>query len=403
MKTKVALLAAAATISAGLSCSAAEISNDVVKIGVLGDMSGLYSTGFSGPGAVAAVRMAVEDFGGTVLGKKIEVIAADHQNKADLGSSIARQWLDVDNVDLIADVTNSAVALAVQELASNRKKLTIATGPGTVDLTGKACTRYGIHYGYNTFALAAGTAAATVKDGGNSWYILTSDYAFGHALERDTSKVVKEMGGQVLGTTRVPMNTADYSSFLLQAQNSRAKVIGLANAGSDTINSIKQAHEFGITEAGQQLAGMLILLSDVKSIGVNVAKGLLYTTSWYWNLDDASRDWQKRYAKFSGNAAPTGPHAALYSATTAYLNAIKAAGTDNSDAVRKTLGEMKIDDFFAKGGYIRPDGMLIHDMYLLKVKTGGKSEWDLAEVVATIPKEEAYVLAKDSECPALKP
>lgn len=382
--------------------SVAQVSNDVVKIGVLGDMSGLYADGFSGPGAVAAAKMAVEDFGGTVLGKKIEVIFADHQNKPDIGLAIARQWIDVEHVDLFAEITNSAVALGVQELASSRKTLTLATGPGTVDLTGKACTKYGIHYGYNTYALAAGTAAATVKEGGDTWYILTSDYAFGHALERDTRNVVTRMGGKVVGSARVPINTADYSSFLLQAQSSRAKVIGLANAGSDTINAIKQANEFGITASGQQLAGMLILLSDVKSLGVDVAKGLRYTTSWYWDLDDASREWQKRYAKFSGNAAPTGPHAAVYSGTMAYLNAVKAAGTDNSDAVRAKLGEMKINDFFAKGGSIRADGMLLHDMYLMKVKSNPKSEWDLAEVVARIPKEDAYVSPENSECAALK-
>ena len=393
----------AATISAtGFTCAAAGISDDIVKIGVLGDMSGMYSSGFSGQGAIAAVKMAVEDFGGTVLGKKIEVISADHQNKADIASATARQWFDVGSVDMITDLTNSSVALAVQQLAQDKKKITISTGPGTVDLTGKACTKYGIHYGYNTYALATGTASATVKDGGDSWFILAADYAFGHALARDTTNVLTAMGGKVLQTVRVPLNTADYSSFLLQAQGSGAKIIGLANAGTDTVNAIKQAHEFGIVSSGQHLAGMLILLSDVKSMGVDISKGLHYTASWYWNADDASREWQKRYAAFSGNAAPTGPHAALYSGTMAYLKAIQAAGTDDADQVRAKLGEMKMDDFFAKGGSIRADGILMHDMYMLKVKTDGKSEWDLSEVVSTIPAEQAYVTAENSECPALK-
>jgi branched-chain amino acid transport system substrate-binding protein len=393
---------AAATAAFSVNCAAAGISNDVVKIGVLGDMSGMYSSGFSGPGAVAAVKMAVADFGGAVLGKKIEVVSADHQNKADIASATARQWLDTENVDMITDLTNSSVALSVQQLATNKKKLTIATGPGSVDLTGKACTKYGIHYGYNTYALAVGTASATVKDGGDSWYILAADYAFGHALARDTAKVVTDMGGKVLQTVNVPINTADFSSYLLLAQGSGAKIIGLANAGTDTINAIKQAHEFGIVSSGQHLAGMLILLSDVKSMGVDITKGLRYTASWYWNMDDASRDWKKRYAEFSGNAAPTGPHAALYSSTTAYLKAIEAAGTDDTDTVRTKLGEMKIDDFFAKGGSIRADGVLLHDMYMLKVKADGKDEWDLSEVIATIPSEQAYMTAEASECSLLK-
>jgi branched-chain amino acid transport system substrate-binding protein len=402
MKVSIIAGSIAAALAFSANGIAAGISNDVVKIGVLGDMSGMYSSGFSGPGAVAAVRMAVQDFGGTVLGKRIEVVYADHQNKADIASATARQWFDTDNVDMINDLTNSSVALSVQQLASNKKKLTIATGPGSVELTGKACTKYGIHYGYNTYALATGTASAIVKDGGDSWFILAADYAFGHALAQDTTKVVTELGGQVIQTVNIPINTADFSSYLLQAQGSGAKVIGLANAGTDTVNAIKQAHEFGIVEAGQNLAGMLLLLSDVKSMGVDITKGLRFTGSWYWNMDDASRDWQKRYAQFSNNAAPTGPHAALYSSTMAYLKAIEAVGTDDTDAVRAKLGEMKIDDFFAKGGTIRADGILMHDMYMLKVKADGKGEWDLAETVSTIPAKRAYLSPENSECPALK-
>ena len=388
-----ALLAAAGT------ASAAGISNDVVKIGVLADMSGVYSTSFSGQGAVDAVKMAVKDFGGTVLGKKIEVISADHQNKADVASATARQWIDEDHVDMITDLTNSAVALAVQKVASDKHTITMATGAASADLTGKACTKYGIHYGYDTHALSVGTGTAVVKNGGDSWYFLTADYTFGHKLEQDTADVVKKLGGKVLGESRVPLASTDFSSYLLQAQSSGAKVIGLANAGGDTVNSIKQAHEFGITQAGQELAGLLVTIADVKSIGVDVAKGLSFTSGWYWNMDDKSREWEKRYEKVSNGAAPSFTRAADYSLTIAYLNAIKAAGTDDADAVRAQLGKMKIDDFFAKGGTIREDGLLMHEMYLLSVKTDGKDPWDVAKVTRTIPADQAYSSLKEGGCP----
>lgn len=270
--------AAALMLGAQGAIAQDSISDDVVKIGVLGDMSGVYSTGFSGAGAVAAVKMAVEDFGGTVLGKKIEVISADHQNKADVASATARQWIDEDHVDMITDLTNSAVALAVQQLASDKGVITIATGAASSALTGKNCSKYGIHYGYDTHALPVGTATAIVKNGGKSWYFITADYAFGHALEDNTSEVVESLGGEVLGSSDVPLASTDFSSYLLQAQSSGAQVIGLANAGQDTVNSIKQAHEFGIVAGGQQLAGMLVLISDVKSLGTDVAKGLQFTT-----------------------------------------------------------------------------------------------------------------------------
>tara|TARA_R100001129_G_scaffold166860_2_gene134111 strand:- start:20556 stop:21731 length:1176 start_codon:yes stop_codon:yes gene_type:complete len=377
---------------------AQSVSDDVVKIGVLGDMSGVYSTGFSGDGAVAAVKMAVEDFGGTVLGKPIEVISADHQNKADVASATARQWIDEDKVDMITDLTNSAVALAVQQLASEKKTITISTGAATTALTGEACTKYGIHYGYDTHALPVGTATAIVKEGGDSWYFITADYAFGHALQDNTSEVVEKLGGTVVGSSDVPLASTDFSSYLLQAQSSGAKVIALANAGQDTVNSIKQANEFGIVAGGQQLAGMLVLISDVKSLGTSVAKGLNFTSAWYWNHDDESRAWKEKYMKYSGDAAPTFPHAADYSLTLAYLKAVEAAGTDDSDAVREELGKMKIDDFFAKGGSIRKDGLLVHDMYLLRVKDGNEDPWDVAEVVRSIPGEEAYFSLADGGC-----
>ncbi|WP_102226468.1 ABC transporter substrate-binding protein [Acidimangrovimonas sediminis] len=393
-----AAVAAACAMPAATVHAADAISDGVVKIGVLGDMSGVYSTGFSGKGAVDAVKMAVEDFGGTVLGKKIEVISGDHQNKADVASATARQWIDEQHVDMIEDLTNSAVALAVQKLASSKHVITFATGAATSALTGSDCTKYGIHYGYDTHALPVGTATAVVKNGGKSWYFITADYAFGHALQDNTASVVKSLGGKVVGSSDVPLATADFSSYLLQAQSSGAQVIGLANAGQDTVNAIKQAHEFGIVSGGQQLAGMLVLISDVKSLGTDVAAGLQFTSGWYWKGDKASEEWKAKYEKFSGGEAPTFVHAADYSLTMAYLNAIKAAGTDDPDKVRAELGKMKIDDFFAKGGQIRKDGLLVHDMYLLKVKSGGSDPWDVADVVRTIPGDEAYASLKDGGC-----
>ena len=395
-------VSAAVVALAATSAFADGVSNDVVKIGVLGDMSGVYSTGFSGEGAVAAVKMAVEDFGGTVLGKKIEVISADHQNKADVASATARQWIDQDHVDMITDLTNSAVGLAVQQLASDKKVITMNTGSASADLTGKACTKYGIHYGYDTNALSTGTASAVMKNGGDSWYFITADYAFGHALQKATTAVVEKMGGKVLGSSDVPLASTDFSSYLLQAQSSGAKVVGLANAGQDTVNSIKQAHEFGLTSAGQQLAGMLVTIADVKALGTDVAKGLNFTVGWYWNQDDASRAWKEKYMKYSNGAAPTFIHAADYSLTMAYLKAVKAAGTDDPDAVRAELGKAKIDDFFAKGGQIRADGLLEHDMYLVQVQDATKDPWDVVKVVQTIPGKDAYASLKDGGCPLVK-
>lgn len=374
-----------------------------IKIGVLGDMSGVYSTGFSGPGSVAAVKMAVEDFGGKALGKDIEVVSADHQNKADIASSTARQWIDREKVDVIMDITNSAVALAVQQLASNKGIISIDTGSATSQLTNEACTKYGIDYGYNTQALPVGTATAIVKNGGKKWFFITADYAFGHSLEKNTSGVVKELGGSVVGQVRAPLGTNDFSSYLLQAKSSGADVIALANAGQDTTNAVRQANEFGIVSGGQSLAGMLVLLSDVKSLGLDTTAGLQFTVGWYWDHDDESREWTKRYLD-NGGTTPTFPHAAIYSATTAYLKAVEAAGTDESDAVREAIGNKPIDDFFAKGGMIRDDGLLQHDMYLLKVKKPDASngEWDVATVERTIPGDQAYPSLAESGCASLK-
>jgi branched-chain amino acid transport system substrate-binding protein len=392
-------LVLAGAMAAGTTAHAAGNGDGTVRIGVLGDMSGTYSTGFSGSGAVAAVKMAVDDFGGKALGENIEVLSADHQNKADIASSTAREWIDRDKVDVIMDLTNSAVGLAVQQLASDKGIITINTGSATSELTNDACTQYGIHYGYDTHALPVGTATAIVKNGGKKWFFITADYAFGHALESNTSDVVKKLGGSVVGSVSAPLNTNDFSSYLLQAQSSGADVIGLANAGQDTINAVKQANEFGIVDRGQSLAGMLVLLSDVKSLGRDTAAGLQFTSGWYWNHDEESREWTKRYLD-NGGTTPTFPHAALYSSTMAYLNAVKAADTDESDAVREAMGNKPIDDFFAKGGTIRDDGLLEHDMYLLKVKKSADSdsEWDIATVERTIPGDQAYPSLSESSC-----
>ena len=395
-------LVAVGMMAVGLSAQAAGNGDGTVRIGVLGDMSGTYSTGFSGPGAVAAVQLAVDDFGGEVLGNDIEVLSADHQNKADIASSTAREWIDRDKVDVIMDLTNSAVGLAVQQLASDKGIITINTGSATSELTGEACTPYGIHYGYDTHALPVGTATAIVKNGGKKWFFITADYAFGHSLEKNTRAVVEELGGSVAGSVRAPLNTNDFSSYLLQAKSSSADVIGLANAGQDTTNAVKQANEFGIVSGGQSLAGMLVLISDVQSLGLDSTAGLQFTVGWYWDHDEQSREWTERYLD-NGGTTPTFPHAALYSSTTAYLNAVEAAGTDESDAVRKAIGNKPIDDFFAKGGQIRDDGLLEHDMYLLKVKKPAESEsrWDIATVERTIPGDQAYPPLSESGCAML--
>lgn len=401
------LVRSCATLAVALNAGTAMaqgISDGVVKIGVLGDMSGVYSTGFSGPGAVAAVKMAVQDYGGKVLGKPVEVISADHTNKPDIASTIAREWIDRDKVDMIIDLTNSAVALAVQKLASDKHTITFAVGAATTALSGKACTKYGLHYGIDTRALSVGTAAAMVQNGGRSWYFITADYAFGHDLQASASAVIKALGGSVLGSSLTPIGTADFSSYLLQAQSSGAQVIALANAGQDTVNAIKQAHEFGIDGTKHQLAGMLVLESDVKSLGMDTAKGLNFTVGWHWNRDAKSRAWKERYMKFSNGAAPTFLHAADYSATMAYLKAVEAAGTDDANAVRTELGKDKIDDFFADGGQIRADGLLVHDMYLLKVKASSESTdpWDVANVVRVIPGNDAFGSLEEGGCPLVK-
>ena len=389
-------------VAAQMDIAQAQISGDTVKIGVLNDMSGLYAD-LGGQGAVEAARMAVADFGGNINGKKIEIISADHQNKPDVGGAIARQWYDNDGVDAIADVPTSSVALAVQDVARERKKVFLISGAASSDLTGKACSPTSVHWTYDTIALGNGTGGAVVKAGGDTWFFITADYAFGHALERDTTAVVEANGGKVLGSVKVPLNTADFSSYLLQAQASKAKIIGLANAGGDTINSIKQAAEFGIVEGGQKLAGLLVFVSDVHSLGLKTAQGLQLTESFYWDLNDQTREWSKKFFD-KMKKQPTMVQAGVYEATLNYLNAIKASNSTDGPAVVKKLKETPINSFMTKNGHIQEDGSLIRDMYLFEVKkpNESKAEWDLYKLISTIPGEQAFKRPKGNECPAVK-
>jgi len=394
-----ACISALVTFAAGAN---AQVSNDVVRIGVINDQSGVYSD-LSGLGGVLAAQMAVEDFGGTVLGKPIEVVSADHQNKPDIASNIVNKWIDVDNVDLITDLPSSSAMLAVQEIARAKQRLVIVSTGATSDFTGKACSPYGIHWTYDTYALAHGTGKTLVEQGGDTWFFLTADYAFGHALQRDTTAFIEAGGGKVLGGVLHPFPNQDFSSFLLQAQASGAKIIGLANAGGDTINSIKQAAEFGIVEAGQRLAGLLIFISDIHSLGLQVAQGVVLTTGFYWDMDDATRAWSKKFFDRHG-AMPTMTHAGVYSSTLHYLKAIEAAGTDEALAVAAKMRELPIEDFFAKNGKLREDGRMVHDMYLAQVKSPDESkyDWDYYKILATIPADEAFRPLAESECPTVK-
>ena len=393
-------------VFAGLAALAApasaQISGDVVKIGVLSDMSSLYAD-IGGPGSVEAARMAIADFGGNVNGKKVELVSADHQNKPDVGSAIATQWFDNDGVDVIVDVPTSSVALAVQEIARNRKKVFLISGAAASDLTGKACSPTSVHWTYDTVALANGTGGAVVKAGGDTWFFIIADYAFGHALERDTTRVVEENGGKVLGSVRAPLNTADFSSFLLQAQGSKAKIIGLANAGGDTINSIKQAAEFGIVEGGQKLAGLLVFISDVHSLGLQTAHGLQLTSAFYWDQNDQTRAWSKRFFD-KMNREPTMVQAGVYGAIMDYLGAIRATGSDDGPTVVKQMKATPVNDFMTKNGKIRDDGTLVRDMYLFEVKkpSESKGSWDTYKQIAVIPGEQAFKLPGPNQCPLVK-
>jgi branched-chain amino acid transport system substrate-binding protein len=374
-----------------------------VKAGVLNDRSGLYAD-LSGEGSVIAARMAVEDFKAAEKGIKVEIVSADHQNKPDVGSTIARTWYDQDGVDIILDVPTSSVALAVNQITREKNKIHINSGAASSDLTGKACSPNTVHWTYDTYALAQGTGGAMVKAGGDSWYFLTADYAFGHALERDTAAIVTKNGGKVVGAVRTPFPGTDFSSFLLQAQASKAKVIGLANAGGDTINSIKQANEFGITAGGQKLAGLLVFLSDVHSLGLATAQGLVLTESFYWDTNDQTRTWSDRFAKANGGKKPTMVQAGVYSGMLHYLKAVEAAKSKDSAAVMAKMKELPTDDPLFGKGSVRADGRKMHDMYLFEVKKPGESKgpWDYYKQISVLPAEQAFRPLVESECPLVK-
>jgi branched-chain amino acid transport system substrate-binding protein len=389
----------AITISANWTNPAtAQISDDAVKIGVLTDLSGPASAA-SGPGSVTAAQMAVDDFGGSVLGKPITVISADYQLKPDLAAGVARQWYDREQVDLILDVPVSASGLAVQNVANERKKLFITSSTGTADFHGKFCSPYTMQWAFDTRALAVGTAQEVVKHGGDSWFFLTADYAFGHSLERDATRVIEQNGGKVVGSVRHPFATPDLSSFILQAQASKAKIIGIASGPPDNVNAVKLGGEFGIFKGGQQMAGLLMLITDVNALGLQAAQGLLLTTAFYWDMDDKARAWSKRYfAKL--NKMPTMWQAAVYSATLNYLKAVKAAGTDEPLKVAAKMREAPIDDVFARNGRLREDGLMVHDLVLVQVKTPGNSKypWDYYQILAHVPGDQAFG-PPDPACP----
>ncbi|MTV39053.1 ABC transporter substrate-binding protein [Duganella radicis] len=394
MKIKAITLAVAACASFSAQ---AQISGDTVKIGFITDMSGLY-TDIDGAGGAEAIKMAIADAGGNINGKKIEFISADHQNKADIAASKAREWFDQQGVDLLIGGTNSGANLAMAKIAAEKKKVFISIGAGSARLTNEECTPYTIHYAYDTIALARGTGGAIVKQGGKNWYFMTADYAFGQSLEKDTAEVVKAGGGKVLGSVKHPLSASDFSSFLLQAQSSGAQILGLANAGGDAINSIKAANEFGITKK-MKLAGLLIFINDVHSLGLNLTQGMYLTDGWYWDANPETRAWSKRYFE-KMKKEPSMLQAADYSAASNYLKAVKAAGTDDSDKVIAYLKANKINDMFAKNGVVRPDGRMVHDMYLMEVKKPSESKypWDYYKVVATIPGDQAYATKAETKC-----
>jgi branched-chain amino acid transport system substrate-binding protein len=400
---KRALSGVLATLLSVTASAALAQSKPPLKLGGILDMSGLYAD-ITGPGSETAAKMAAEDFGGEVLGRKIEIIAADHLNKADLSASIARDMLDNQGVEMIFDVAASATALAAGEIAKARNKIVIFNGPASIRLSNEACGPYTVHYAYDTFSQANVTGLATVKSGFDTWFFLTADYAFGQDLEKDTTNVVLKSGGKVLGSVRHPLNTSDFSSFLLQAQSSKAKVVGLANAGGDTINAIKQAAEFGLTRSGgQKLSPLLAFVTDIDSVGLETAQGLLLAEAFYWDLNDDTRAFSKRFMERT-KRMPTAAQAGVYSSVTHYLKAVKAAGTTDAAAVIKIMKDTPINDMFAKNGRIREDGRMVHDMYLFEVKkpSESKGRWDDYKLLATVPGNEAFQSLELSRCPLVK-
>jgi branched-chain amino acid transport system substrate-binding protein len=400
LKRTAGFLAALALAAGGAH---AQISDGVIKIGILNDQSSLYSD-LTGQGSVVAARMAIEDYGAAKKGLKVEILSADHQNKADVGSGVAQKWYDVDKVDAIFDVPNSGVALAVNQITRDKGKAFIVSGAASSDLTGKACSPNTIHWTYDTWMLANGTGNAIVKTGGDSWFFLTADYAFGHALERDTEAVVLKSGGKVLGKVRHPLNTQDFSSFLLQAQSSKAKIIGLANAGGDTTNSIKQAAEFGIVKGGQNLAGLLVFLTDVHGLGLDKAQGLIFTETFYWDYNDQTRAFAKRFAAANRGVHPTMIHAGVYAGVLHYLKAIEALKSDDGTKVIARMKETPTDDPLFGKGRIRQDGRKLHPAFLVEVKKPAESKgpWDYYKIRATIPADQAFRPEKEGGCPLVK-
>ena len=377
--------------------------DDPIRIGVLTDMSGVTADA-TGQGSVTAAKLAVEEFGGKVLGKPIEVVFADHQHKPDVGLSIAREWYDSDGVDVIVDVPNSSVALAVQGLAKEKKKLVLFSSAGTTALTNEQCSPYGFHWTFDTYGLSHGTASAVSKAGGDTWFIIASDYAFGHQLQKDVTDVVEANGGKVLGAVRHPLNTGDFASYLLQAQASGAKVVALANAGGDTANALKQAAEFGITEGGQDLAAMLLFVTDIRGLGLQNTQGTYLTTASYWDMNDTTRAWSEKFSAQMDGAKPTMLQAGVYGSVLHYLKAVKKAGSDDADKVAAAMREMPINDAFTKDAHIREDGHVIRDMYLAKVKSPEASQgpWDLLDIVRTIPADEVVWPLSESKCPLVQ-
>ena len=387
-----------ATVGIGYSAAAsAQISNDTIKIGFITDMSGVYAD-VDGPAGAESIKMAIADMGGMINGKKIEFISADHQNKADIAASKAREWFDQQGVDMIIGGSNSATNLAMAKVAADKKKPFIAIGAGTARLTNEECTAYTIHYAYDTVALARGTSGALVKQGYKDWFFLTADYVFGISLEKDASDVVKSSGGRVMGSVRHPLAASDFSSFLLQAESSKAQVLGLANAGGDTINSIKAANEFGINKK-MKLAGMLMFVNDIHALGLGLTQGMYLTDGWYWDTNEETRAWSKKFMA-KNKKAPSMVHAADYSATNFYLNAVKAIGSDDGDKVMAKMKSTKVNDFFAKNGVVRPDGRMVNDMSLMQVKTPAESkyEWDYYKLIQVIPGDQAFVTKAETKC-----
>ncbi|KAB8063242.1 MULTISPECIES: ABC transporter substrate-binding protein [Janthinobacterium] len=398
MKRNAIAIATATLCALGFSAAAhAQVSGDTIKIGFISDMSGVYSD-VDGLGGAEAIKMAIADAGVVIAGKKVEFISADHQNKADIAASKAREWFDQQGVDMLIGGTNSGASLAMAKVAAEKKKIFIAIGAGSSRLTNEECTPYTVHYAYDTVALARGTGGTIVKQGGKNWYFMTADYAFGHSLEKDTAEVVKAAGGKVLGSVKHPLGASDFSSFLLQAQAAKPQILGLANAGGDAINSIKAANEFGLTKS-MKLAGLLIFINDIHSLGLNLTQGMYLTDGWYWDLNADTRAWSKRYfAKMKKE--PSMLQAADYSAAANYLKAVKALGTDDTEKVMAYLKKTKINDMFTQNGEVRPDGRMVHDMYLMEVKKPSESKypWDYYKVVATVPGAQAYVTKAESKC-----